>query len=164
MVTRLAGCHASDTLCFEMPSSVAAFYLAGYRKLIPWLLGQPGRIVSCRSLGRPFSVSADLLWAARRKRGRSQLSGGAFSSPLWLLLLHCPTMRQSSNIRAGAPPSLCWSPRSSDSLCFCSNRNVKMSSSSSSSTSNSGGRGKMKSQSQFQKKGSLQSDSGAGEC
>lgn len=172
MVTRRAGCHASDTLCFAMPSSVAALYLAGYRKLIPWLLGQPGRMVSSRSresLGRlfsalPGSVSADLLWAVRRRRGRSQVCRGAFSSPVWLLLLHCPTMRQSSNIRAGAPPSLSWSPRSSDSLCYCSNKNVKMSSSSSSSTSNSDGQGKAKSKSQFQKRGSLQSTPSAGEC
>ncbi|XP_037535459.1 AMP deaminase 2 isoform X2 [Nematolebias whitei] len=145
-----------------MPPSVAVFYHAGYRKLIPWLLGQPGRMFPCRSrdsLGRHFSaslcsMSADLLRVGRR---RSQFCRGAFSSPLWLPLLHCPTMRQSSNIRAGAPPSLCWSLRSSDSLCYCSNKNVKMSSSSSSSTSNSDGPGKTKPKSQFHKRGSLQS-------
>ncbi|XP_013883453.1 AMP deaminase 2 [Austrofundulus limnaeus] len=140
-----------------MRSSAAAFYLAG--------LGQRGRMVcrSRQSLGRPFStlpggVSADLLWAVRRRKGRSQVCRGAFSSPLWLPLLHCPTMRQSSNIRTGAPPSLSWSPRSSDLLCYCSNKTAKMSSSSSSSsTSNSDGQGKTKSKSQFQKRGSLQS-------
>lgn len=167
VVSRPAGCHASDTPCFKMPSAVAVFHHPGYRKLVPWLLGQPGRMLRCRSqdsLGRHFSaslcsVSADLLRVGRRRR--SQFCRGAFSSPLWLPLLHCPTMRRSSNIRAGAPPSLCWSRSSSDSLCYCSNKNVKMSSSSSSS-SNSNGPGKTKSQ--FHKRGSLQCTPSPGEC
>ncbi|KAM7422556.1 hypothetical protein PAMA_010545 [Pampus argenteus] len=108
-------------------------------------------------------MPADLLLAGRR----SQLCRGASPSPVWLLLLpRCPTMRQSSSIRATAPLSLCWSLRSSDSLCSSSSRNTgsKMSSSSSSSSSSSDGQGKPKPKSPFHKRGSLQSTTSPDLC
>ncbi|XP_023269853.1 AMP deaminase 2-like isoform X2 [Seriola lalandi dorsalis] len=151
-----------------MPSSVAIFPCIGYRKLIPWLLGQPRRMAPSRSggsLGLPFSSSlcsmpADLLLAGRR----SQLCRGASPGPVWVLPPRCPTMRQSSSIRATAPLSLCWPLRSSDSLCSSSNRSTdgKMSSSSSSSTTD--GQGKPKPKSPFRKRGSLQSTTSPDLC
>nr|XP_046239751.1 AMP deaminase 2-like isoform X2 [Scatophagus argus] len=139
-----------------MPSSVAVFPCVGYRKLIPWLLGQPRRMAPSRSggsLGLPLSssfcsVPVDLLWAGRR----SHLCRGA--GPVWLLPPSCPTMRQSTSIRASAPLSLCWPLHNSDSLCSSRNRSTggKMSSSTSSD-----GQGKPKSKSPFRKRGSLQS-------
>lgn len=153
-----------------MPSSVAVFPCIGYRKLIPWLLGQPRRLAPSKSwgsLGLPFSSSlcsmpADLLLAGRR----SQLCRGASPSPVWVLPPHCPTMRQSSSIRASAPLSLCWPLRSSDSPCSSNSRSTgsKMSSSSSSSSSSSDGQGKPKSKSPSRKRGSLQSNTSPGEC
>lgn len=157
-----------------MPSSVAAFPCVGFRKLIPWLLGQPRRMAPSRSrgcLGLPFSSSlcgmpADLLLARRRRR--SQLCRGAAPGPVWVLLPpRCPTMRQSSSVRATAPLSLCWPLRSSDPLCSSTNRSTggKMSSSSSSSSSNNNdGQGKPKPKSPFRKRGSLQSTTSPGEC
>lgn len=152
-----------------MPSSVAVFLRIGYRKLVPWLLGQPRRMVPSRSrgsLGLPFSSSlcsmpADLLLAGRR----SQLCRGASPGPVWVLPPHCPTMRPSSSIKASAPLSLCWPLRSSDSLCSSSSRSTggKMSSSSSTSSSNSDGQGKPKPKSPFRKRGSLQSTTSPGE-
>ncbi|MEQ2161249.1 hypothetical protein GOODEAATRI_007877, partial [Goodea atripinnis] len=107
-------------------------------------------------LGRPFSAllcctPADLLLAERR---RSQLCSRAVTSRAWVLLLHCPIMRQSSSVTASA--LLCWSVHSSDSLCSGSNLSsgVRMSS----STSNSDEQGKAKSKSQIPKRGSLQSN------
>ncbi|KAM4741158.1 AMP deaminase 2 [Anableps anableps] len=142
-----------------MASSVVVFHHIGYRKLTPWLLRQPKRMVPSRieeSLRRTFSallccVPADLLLAGRR---RSQLCSRAVTSPAWVLLSPCPTMRQSSSIRAGAP--LCWSLHGSDLLCSCSNRNsgARMSS----STSSSNGQGKAAPKSQVPKRGSLQSN------
>lgn len=155
-----------------MPSSVAVFPCIGYRKLIPWLLGQPRRMAPSRSrgsLGLPFSASlcsvpADPLRAGRR----SQLCGGASPSPVWVLPPRCPTMRRSSSIRASAPLSLCWPLRSSDSPCSSSSRSTggKMSSSSSSSSSSNDEQGKPKPQPQspFRKRGSLQSTTSPGEC
>ncbi|XP_040890965.1 AMP deaminase 2-like isoform X2 [Toxotes jaculatrix] len=150
-----------------MPSSVAVFPRIGYRKLIPWLLGQPRRMAPSRSwgsLGLPFSsllcgMPADLLLAG----GRSQLCRGASPSPVWVLPPRCPTMRQSSSIRASATFSLCWPLRSFDSLCSSSNRStgVKMSSSSSSTTD---GQGKPKPKSPFRKRGSLQSTTSPDLC
>lgn len=152
-----------------MPSSVAVFPCIGYRRLSPWLLGQPRRMAPRRSrgnLGLPYSSSlcslpADLLWARRR----SQFCRGSSPGPVWVLPPRCPTMRQSSNIRACAPLSFCWPLRSSDSLCSSSNSSTggKMSSSfSSSSSSTNDGQGKPKSKSQFQKRGSLQSTTSPG--
>ncbi|XP_018536854.2 AMP deaminase 2 isoform X2 [Lates calcarifer] len=153
-----------------MPSSVAVFLRIGYRKLVPWLLGQPRRMVPSRSrgsLGLPFSSSlcsmpADLLLAGRR----SQLCRGASPGPVWVLPPHCPTMRPSSSIKASAPLSLCWPLRSSDSLCSSSSRSTggKMSSSSSTSSSNSDGQGKPKPKSPFRKRGSLQSTTSPDLC
>ncbi|XP_070758184.1 AMP deaminase 2-like [Enoplosus armatus] len=154
-----------------MPSSVAVLPCIGYRKLIPWLLGQPRRMAPSRSwgsLGLPFSsslcsVPADLLRAGRR----SQLCRGASPSRVWVLPPHCPTMRQSSSTRATAPLSLCWPLRSCDSLCSSSNRSSggKMSSSSSSSSSSSNdGQGKPKPKSPFRKRGSLQSTTSPDLC
>ena len=151
-----------------MPSSVVVFHRIGFRKLIPWLLGQPRRIAPSRTrqnLGQPFSVllcglPADLLLPGRR---RSQLCRGTSPDLVGVLPPHCPTMRQSSSLRAGAPLSLCWPLRSCDSLCSSSNRTtgVKMSSSTSSSTSN--GQGKPKPKSPLHKRGSLQSTTSPGE-
>ncbi|XP_072238301.1 AMP deaminase 2-like isoform X1 [Leuresthes tenuis] len=144
-----------------MRSSVAVFHRIGCRKLVPWLLGQPRRMPPSRnqeSLEQPYgaslcSVPADLLLPARR---RSELCRGASYRPVWAMPPLCPTMRQSSTSRAGAPLSIGWPLRSSDSLCSSRNRNtaVKMSSSSS---SNSDGKGKPKPKSTFHKRGSLQS-------
>ncbi|XP_035517492.1 AMP deaminase 2 isoform X2 [Morone saxatilis] len=155
-----------------MPSSVAVFPCIGYRKLIPWLLRQPRRMAHSRSTGSlalPFSSSlcsmpADLLRAGRR----SQLCRGASPGPVWVLPPRCPTMRQSSSIRASAPLSLCWPLHSSDSLCSSSNRSTggKMSSSSSSSSSSTtnDGQGKSKPKSPFRKRGSLQSTTSPDLC
>uniref|UniRef100_UPI0037E8E3B3 AMP deaminase 2-like isoform X1 n=2 Tax=Semicossyphus pulcher TaxID=241346 RepID=UPI0037E8E3B3 len=147
-----------------MPSSVAVFPCVGYRKLIPWLLGQPRRMAPSKGrgcLGLRFSSTlcstpADLLRAGRR----SQLCRGASPGPVWVLPPRCLTMRQSSSsVRASAPLSLCWPLNSSDSLCSSSKRSTggKMSSSTSSSSSNSDGQGKPKPKSPFRKRGSLQS-------
>ncbi|CAB1417914.1 unnamed protein product [Pleuronectes platessa] len=95
------------------------------------------------------STPADLLLAGRR----SQLCSGASSSPVWFLPPLCPTMRQSSSIRA--PPSLCWPLRRSDSYCSSDSKSTTGKMSSSSSTSN--GQGKPKPKSPFRKRGSLQS-------
>ncbi|XP_044077026.1 AMP deaminase 2-like isoform X2 [Siniperca chuatsi] len=151
-----------------MPSSVAVFPCIGYRKLIPWLLGQPRRMAPSRSwgsLGLPFSSSlcsmpADLLWAGRR----SQFCRGAFLGPVWVLPPHCPTMRQSSCTRASAPLSLCWPLCSSDSLCSSSNRSTGSKMSSSSSSSSNDGQGKPKPKSPFRKRGSLQSTTSPDLC
>ncbi|XP_041636954.1 AMP deaminase 2 isoform X2 [Cheilinus undulatus] len=147
-----------------MPSSVVVFPRIGYRKLLPWLLGQPVRMAPSRSrgsLGLCFSSSfcsthADLLLLPGR---RSQLCRGATPGPAWVLPPHCPTMRRSfSSVRAGAPLSLCWPLHSSDSLCSSFSRSTgKMSSSTSTSSSNSDGQGKPKPKSPFRKRGSLQS-------
>ncbi|XP_047202950.1 AMP deaminase 2-like isoform X2 [Girardinichthys multiradiatus] len=148
-----------------MASSVVVFHHVGYWKLIPWLLRQPRRMVPRRIgeiLGRPFSAllcctPADLLLAERR---RSQLCSRAVTSRAWVLLLHCPIMRQSSSVTASA--LLCWSVHSSDSLCSGSNLSsgVRMSS----STSNSDEQGKAKSKSQIPKRGSLQSNTSPDLC
>ena len=153
-----------------MRSSVAVFHRIGCRKLVPWLLGQPRRMPPSRnqeSLWQPYgaslcSVPADLLLPARR---RSELCRGASYRPVWAMPPLCPTMRQSSTSRAGAPLSIGWPLRSSDSLCSSRNRStaVKMSSSSS-SASNSDGKGKPKPKSPFHKRGSLQSTTSPGEC
>lgn len=153
-----------------MSSPVVAFRRIGYRKLIPWLLGQPRRIVPSRTqqnLGQPFSVllcglPADLLLAARR---RSQLCRGTSPSLVGVLPPHRLTMRQSVSIRAGAPLSLCWPLHSRDSFCSSSNRTtgIKMSSSSSTSSSTSNGQGKPKPKSPLHKRGSLQSTTSPGE-
>lgn len=164
-ISGLAGCHASHTLSFAMPSSVVGFHCMGYRKLIPWLLGQPGRMAPSRrwgSLGLPFSsllcsMPADLLLAGRR---RSQLCRGASPGLLWVLLSHYPTMKQSS---ARTPLSLCWQLHSSDSLCSSGNWSSSSKMSSSSSSSNDG-QGKPKPKSPFHKRGSLQSTTSPGEC
>ncbi|XP_042360402.1 AMP deaminase 2 isoform X2 [Plectropomus leopardus] len=156
-----------------MPSSVAVFPCIGYRKLIPWLLGQPRRMAPSRirgSLGLPFSSSlcgmpVDLPLARRRRR--SQLCRGASPGPLWVLPPRCPNMRQSSSVRATAPLSLFWPLHRSDSLCSSSNRSTggKMSSSSSSSSSsNNDGQGKPKPKSPFRKRGSLQSTTSPDLC
>lgn len=149
-----------------MPSSVAVFPCIGCRRLSPWLLGQPRRMAPSRStgsLGLTYSSSlcslpADLL----RARRRSQLCRGASPGPVWVLPPWCPTMRQSSSIRACAPLSLCWPLCSSDSLCSSSNRSTggKMSSSFSSSTND--GQGKPKLKSPLHKRGSLQSTTSPG--
>ncbi|XP_047438106.1 AMP deaminase 2-like isoform X2 [Mugil cephalus] len=146
-----------------MPSAVVVFHCMGYRKLVPWLLGQPKRMAPSRSrgsLGLPFSLllcgmPAGLLLAGRR----SQLCRGASPGLLWVLPSHYPTMRQSSSSRAKTPLSLCWQLHSSDSLCSSSNwsSDSKMSSSSSSSSSSNDGQGKPKPKSPFHKRGSLQS-------
>lgn len=148
-----------------MASAVVVFHHVAYRKLIPRLLRQPRRMAPRRigeSLGRPFSAlpccaPADPLLAERR---RSQLCSRAFTSPAWFLPLCCPTMRQSSSVRAGAP--LCWSLRSPDSPCSSSDRSsvARMSS----STSSSDGQGKAKPKSQTPKRGNLQSNTSPGEC
>lgn len=157
-----------------MPSSVAVFTRISYRKLFPWLPGQPRRLAPSRSggsLGLPYSsslcsVPADLPRAGRR----SQLCRGASLGLAWVLPPRCPTMRQSSSIRASAPLSLCRPVRNSDSLCSSSNRSTssKMSSSfsfsSSSSSSANDGQGKPKPKSPFHKRGSLQSCTSPGEC
>ncbi|XP_074490745.1 AMP deaminase 2 isoform X2 [Sebastes fasciatus] len=152
-----------------MPASVAVFPCIGLRKL--WLLGRPRRMAPSRSrgsLGLPFSSSlcgmpADLLLARRR---RSQLCRGASTGPVWVLPSRCPTMRQSSSVRA--PLSLCWPLRSSDSFCSSSNTSTvgKMSSSSStsSSSSNNDGQGKPKPKSPIRKRGSLQSTTSPDLC
>ncbi|XP_075966614.1 AMP deaminase 2 isoform X1 [Anarhichas minor] len=160
-----------------MPSSASAsvcFLHRGYRKLIAWLLGQPGRMAPSEgrlSFGPPLGSSlcgmpADLLLARRRRmrRRRSQLCRGASPCPVWVLL---PTMRQSPSI--SAPFSLCWPLRTSDSLCSGSNRSTgsKMSSSSSStssSSSNNDGQAKPKPKSPFRKRGSLQSTTSPDLC
>ncbi|XP_076613712.1 AMP deaminase 2 isoform X1 [Chaetodon auriga] len=150
-----------------MPSSAAVFPSIGYRKLIPWLLGQPRRMAPSRSrgsLGLPFSSSLCSMPADLPRTGRrSQLC-----SPVWVLPPHCPTMRQSSSIRSSAPLSLCWPLHSSDSLCSSSNRSTggKMSSSSSSSSSSNSndGQGKPKPKSPFRKRGSLQSTTSPDLC
>ena len=171
LATRLAACHANNTLfLLAMRSSVAVFHRIGCRKLVPWLLGQPRRMPPSRnqeSLWQPYgaslcSVPADLLLPARR---RSELCRGASYRPVWAMPPLCPTMRQSSTSRAGAPLSIGWPLRSSDSLCSSRNRStaVKMSSSSS-SASNSDGKGKPKPKSPFHKRGSLQSTTSPGEC
>ncbi|XP_054473905.1 AMP deaminase 2 isoform X2 [Anoplopoma fimbria] len=151
-----------------MPSSVAVFSCIGYRKLIPWLLGQPRWMAPSKgrvSLGLPFCSSlcgmpADLLLARRR----SQLCRGASPCPVWVPPPRCPTMRQSSSVRA--PFSLCWPLHSSDLLCSSSNRSTgsKMSSSSSTSSSNNDGQGKPKPKSPFRKRGSLQSTTSPDLC
>ncbi|CAK6955540.1 AMP deaminase 2-like isoform X1 [Scomber scombrus] len=153
-----------------MPSTVAVFPCFGYRKLIPWLLGQPRRMAPSRSwgsLGLPFSSSlwsmpADLLLAGRR----SQLCRGASPGPVWVLPPLCPTMRQSFSIRASAPLSLCWPLHSSDLLCSSCSRSTgsKMSSSSSSSSSTSDGQGKPKPKSTFHNRGSLKSTTSPDLC
>ncbi|XP_044203843.1 AMP deaminase 2-like isoform X1 [Thunnus albacares] len=153
-----------------MPSSVNVFPCIGYRKLIPWLLGQPRRMAPSRSwgsLGLPFSsllwsMPADLLLAGRR----SQLCRGASTGSVWVLPPRCPTVRQSSSIRASAPLSLCWPLRSSALLCSSSSRSTggKMSSSSSSSSSTSDGQGKPKSKSSFHKRGGLKSTTSPDLC
>ncbi|XP_034387753.1 AMP deaminase 2 isoform X2 [Cyclopterus lumpus] len=151
-----------------MPSSVAFLSCIGYRKLIPWLLGQPRRMAPSKgrvSLGLPFSsllcgMPADLLLARRR----SQLCRRASPCPVWVLSPHCPTMRQSSSV--SAPFSLYWPLRSSDSLSSSSNRSTgsKMSSSSSTSSSNNDGQGKPKPKPPFRKRGSLQSTTSPDLC
>lgn len=153
-----------------MPSAVAVFPHFGYRKLIPWLLGQPRRMAPSRSWGSHellfssslWSMPADLLLAGRR----SQLCRGASPGPVWVLPPHCPTMRQSFSIRASAPLSLCWPLHSSDLLCSSCSRSTgsKMSSSSSSSSSSSDGQGKPKPKSTFHSRGSLKSTTSPGEC
>lgn len=154
-----------------MPSLVAVLPCNGYRKLIIWLLGQPRRMVPSRgrgSLGLPFSsslcsMSTDLQRAWRR----SQLCRGVSPGLVWVLLPHCPTMRQSSSIRASASFSLYWPLHSSDLLCSSSNRSTgssKMSSSSFSFSSTNDGQGKPKPKSPFRKRGSLQSTTSPGEC
>ena len=150
-----------------MASSVAVFPCIGSRKLIHWLLGQPGRMApsrSRRSLGLSFSSSlcsmpADLLLAGRR----SQLCRGASPGPVWVLLPGCPTVRQSSSIRASAPLSLCWPLCRSDFVCSSSDRFTGGKMSSSSSTSSTDGQGKPKPKSPFRKRGSLQSTTSPGE-
>ncbi|XP_019942361.2 AMP deaminase 2-like isoform X2 [Paralichthys olivaceus] len=146
-----------------MPSSVAVFHCIGYTRLVPRLLGQPRRMVLSRgwgSLRLPLcsslcSTPADLLMSGRR----SQFCSGASSGPVWFLPPLCPTMRQSSSIRASAPPSLCWPLHRSDSHCSSDSKSTtgKMSSSSSTSSSTSNGQGKPKPKSPFRKRGSLQS-------
>lgn len=158
-----------------MPSSVAVFPCIGYRRLVPWLLGQPMRMAPSRSrgsLGLPYSSSlCSMPVDLPRARRRSQLCRGASPGPVWVLPPRCPTMRQSSSIRASASLSFCWPLRSSDSLCSSSNRSTggKMSSSSfsfssSSSSSTNDGQGKPKPKSTFHKRGSLQSTTSPGEC
>lgn len=165
----LALCHASCTLSAAMPS-VAVFTRIGYSKVLLWLPGQPRGLVPGRNggnLGLRYhswlrSVPADLPRTGRR----SQLCGGASPGPEWVLLPHCPTMRQSSSgIRASAPLSFGQPARNPDSLCSGNSGSTsgKMSSSlsfSSSSTSSSSandGQGKPKPKSPFHKRGSLQS-------
>lgn len=158
-VTRICGCHASDTLRFAMHSSVFVFHRNGCRKLALWLLGQPGRLAPSRSrgsLGPPFGAFADLLPDGWR---RSQVCGGASLRPVWV---RCPTIRRSSSIRAGASLSL----PSSDLLCSSGNgsASIKMSSSSfTTSSSTSNGQGKSKAKSPLHKRGSLQSTTSPGE-
>ncbi|XP_034441911.1 AMP deaminase 2-like isoform X2 [Hippoglossus hippoglossus] len=106
------------------------------------------------SLRLPLSTSlcstpADLLLAGRR----SQFCSRASSGPVWVLPPLCPTMRQSSSVRA--PPSLCWPLRRSDS--YCSSDSKCTTGKMSSSSSNSNGQGKPKPKSPFRKRGSLQS-------
>ncbi|XP_029287422.1 AMP deaminase 2 isoform X1 [Cottoperca gobio] len=151
-----------------MPSSVAVFPGIGYRKLISWLLGQPRGMAPSKSrgsLGLPLSswlcgMPADLLLARRR----SQLCRGASPGTVWVLPPRCPTMRQSSSVRATAPLSLCWPLRSSDSLCSSSNRSTGGKMSSSTSSSNNDGQGKPKPKSPFRKRGSLQSTTSPDLC
>lgn len=154
-----------------MPSSVAAFPCAAYRKLLPWLLRQPRTMAPSRSwgsLGLSFnsalcSVPADPPLTGRR----SQLCRGALPGPVWVLPSRCPTVRQSSSIRASAPFSPCWPLQCSDPLCSTSNKSTggKMSSSSSTSSSNAAnGQGKPKPKSPMHKRGSLQSTTSPGEC
>lgn len=153
-----------------MPSTVAVFSCFGYRKLVPWLLGQPRRMAPSRSWGSfgltfspsLWSMPADLLLAGRR----SQHCRGASPGPVWVLPPHCPIMRQSFSNRASAPLSLCWPLHSSDLHCSSSSRSTggKMSSSSSSSSSTSDGQGKPKSKSTFRNRGSLKSTTSPGEC
>ncbi|XP_069580145.1 AMP deaminase 2-like isoform X1 [Brachyistius frenatus] len=153
-----------------MPSSVAVFHCVGYRKLLPWLLGQPRRMApsgSRGSLGLPLSSSlcsapADPLLAVRRRR-RSQLCRGAAPGPVWVPPAHCPTMRRSSSGRASAPLSLCWPRHSADSTNSRSTGS-KMSSSSSSNNNNNDGQGKQKLRSPFHKRGSLQSTTSPDLC
>lgn len=171
LVFWLASCHASYTLWFPMPSSVAAFPCAAYRKLLSWLLRQPRTMAPSRSwgsLGLSFnsalcSVPADPPLTGRR----SQLCRGASPGPVWVLPSRCPTVRQSSSIRASAPFSPCWPLQCSDPLCSTSNKSTggKMSSSSSTSSSNAAnGQGKPKPKSPMHKRGSLQSTTSPGEC
>lgn len=154
-----------------MPTSVTVFPCVCHRKLLPWLLRQPRRMAPSRSrgsLGPPFSSPLCSMPAALPRAGRrSQLC-----SPVWVLPPCCPSVRQSSSIRA--PLSLCWPLHSSDSLRSSSHRSTgsKMSSSSSSFSSstsssstnnNNDGQGKPKPKSPFRKRGSLQSTTSPGE-
>ncbi|XP_067360039.1 AMP deaminase 2 isoform X2 [Channa argus] len=151
-----------------MPSALAVFPFIGYRKLVPWLLGQPRRMApssSRRTLQLPFisnlcSISADLLL----NRRRSQFCRGAFPVQVWVLPPSFLVMRQSSSIRRSAPLSLCWPLHNSDLLHSSCNRSTgsKMSSSSSSSTSDR--QGKPKPKSPFRKRGSLQSTTSPDLC
>ncbi|XP_033994738.1 AMP deaminase 2-like isoform X1 [Trematomus bernacchii] len=139
-----------------MASTVAVFPSIRFRKLIPWLLGQPRGMAPSRSrgsLGLRFTsllcrMPAALLLARRR---RSQLCRGASPSPLWVL--PPPTLVRA----AAAPLSLCWPLHRSDSLCSSSNMSTGGKMSSSSSSSNNDGQGKPKPKSPFRKRGSLQS-------
>ncbi|XP_058487438.1 AMP deaminase 2-like isoform X2 [Solea solea] len=143
-----------------MLSSVAVSPCIGYRKLSPWLLGQPRRMALSRrwgGLGLPLSlslsgVSVDLLLAGRRRRRRSQLCRGASPRAAWVLHPLCPTTIQSSSIRAKAPLFLYSS----------SNKSTAAKMSSSSSTSN--GQGMLKPKSPFRKRGSLQSTTSPDLC
>lgn len=149
-----------------MPSSVVAFPCICYRKLIPWLLGQPRRMALSRSwgsLGLSFSSSLNCMSADMLRDGRrSQLCRRASPIKVWVLLPHFFTMRQSSSFRASVPLSLCWLLRNSDLLCSSSNRSPvgRMSFTSSSTTD---GQGKPKPKSPFRKRGSLQSTTSPGE-
>ncbi|XP_026023729.1 AMP deaminase 2 isoform X1 [Maylandia zebra] len=120
------------------------------------------------SLGLSFnsalcSVPADPPLTGRR----SQLCRGASPGPVWVLPSRCPTVRQSSSIRASAPFSPCWPLQCSDPLCSTSNKSTggKMSSSSSTSSSNAAnGQGKPKPKSPMHKRGSLQSTTSPDLC
>lgn len=148
-----------------MPSCVAVFPCIGYRKLVPWLLGQPRRMAPSRSwgsLGLPFSSSPRSMSADLLLDGRSQLCRGASPVQVKVPLPRFLTMRQCSSIRASVSFSLCWPLCNSDLLCSSSYRSTGSKMSSFSSTTD--GQGKPKPKSPFRKRGSLQSTTSPGEC
>lgn len=152
-----------------MPSSTAGFLRIGYRKLIPWLLGQPRRMAPSPKggcLGLPFitplfSLTADLPLAGRR----SQLCRVTSTGPAWALPPCWLSVRVSTSVRA-APLSLsfslCRTFCSSHSLCSGRDRSTGSQMSSSSSFTREG-QGKPKPQSPLRKRGSLQSTTSPGE-
>lgn len=142
---------------------MAASHRINYRKLFPWLPGQPRRMALSEALQRALSCSlpSDQLLGGS---GRSQLCRGASPSSARVPPPHCPIPRHSRSIASRAALSLRWSLHSSSTLWSGANRStdVKMSSSSSSSSAGDA-QGKPKPASALYKRASLQSSTSPGE-